>query len=167
MLKQYTLRMPGAVFGGEDSLDKLTNLVEDSAKVAVFTDKGIEATGLAALVTAKIEQAGKEYVVFDELPAEPSYQQAQAVIDAFKASGADFIVAVGGGSVMDIAKLASLLKTNEYGVKELLDAPLRAHKCVPTLMIPHYRRHRCRGHPPTPSWLCRKRKSRSVLSTRK
>ena len=93
MLKQYTLRMPGAVFGGEDSLDKLTNLVEDSAKVAVFTDKGIEATGLAALVTAKIEQAGKEYVVFDELPAEPSYQQAQAVIDAFKASGADFIVA--------------------------------------------------------------------------
>lgn len=74
--------------------------------------------------------------MFDELPAEPSYQQAQAVIDAFKASGADFIVAVGGGSVMDIAKLASLLKTNEYGVKELLDAPLRAHKCVPTLMIP-------------------------------
>ena len=41
MLKQYTLRMPGAVFGGEDSLDKLTNLVEDSAKVAVFTDKGM------------------------------------------------------------------------------------------------------------------------------
>ena len=111
-----------------------------------FTDKGIEATGLAALVTAKIEQAGKEYVVFDELPAEPSYQQAQAVIDAFKASGADFIVAVGGGSVMDIAKLASLLKTNEYGVKELLDAPLRAHKCVPTLMIP-LPQHRCRGHP--------------------
>ena len=136
MLKQYTLRMPGAVFGGENSLDNLTNLVKDTAKVAVFTDKGIEATGLADLVTAKIGQAGKEYVVFDELPAEPSYQQAQAAIDAFKASGADFIVAVGGGSVMDIAKLASLLKTDEYGVKELLDTPLRAHKCVPTLMIP-------------------------------
>lgn len=132
MLKQYTLRMPGAVFGGENSLDNLTNLVKDTAKVAVFTDKGIEATGLADLVTAKIGQAGKEYVVFDELPAEPSYQQAQAAIDAFKASGADFIVAVGGGSVMDIAKLASLLKTDEYGVKELLDTPLRAHKCVPT-----------------------------------
>ena len=68
MLKQYTLRMPGAVFGGEDSLDKLTNLVEDSAKVAVFTDKGIEATGLAALVTAKIEQAGKEYVCSTSCP---------------------------------------------------------------------------------------------------
>ena len=46
MLKQYTLRMPGAVFGGENSLDNLTNLVKDTAKVAVFTDKGIEATGL-------------------------------------------------------------------------------------------------------------------------
>ena len=51
MLKQYTLRMPGAVFGGENSLDNLTNLVKDTAKVAVFTDKGIEATGLADLVT--------------------------------------------------------------------------------------------------------------------
>ena len=116
MLKQYTLRMPGAVFGGENSLDNLTNLVKDTAKVAVFTDKGIEATGLADLVTAKIGQAGKEYVVFDELPAEPSYQQAQAAIDAFKASGADFIVAVGGGSVMDIAKLASLLKTTPNAI---------------------------------------------------
>ena len=57
MLKQYTLRMPGAVFGGENSLDNLTNLVKDTAKVAVFTDKGIEATGLADLVTAKIGQA--------------------------------------------------------------------------------------------------------------
>ena len=57
MLKQYTLRMPGAVFGGENSLDNLTNLVKDTAKVAVFTDKGIEATGLADLVTAKIGPA--------------------------------------------------------------------------------------------------------------
>ena len=54
MLKQYTLRMPGAVFGGENSLDNLTNLVKDTAKVAVFTDKGIEATGLADLVLSLI-----------------------------------------------------------------------------------------------------------------
>lgn len=46
------------------------------------------------------------------------------------------IVACGGGSVMDAAKLASVLVTDEYGVKELLDDPGRAKKCVPVIMIP-------------------------------
>ena len=50
----------------------------------------------------------------------------QKLVDEFKASGADMIVACGGGSVMDAAKLASILVTDEYGVKELLDDPGRA-----------------------------------------
>lgn len=136
MLKQYTLRMPGAVFGGEDSLDNLTNLVKDSAKVAVFTDKGIEATGLAALVTAKIAP-GRQGVRRVRRAARRAFLPAGTGRHRPSRHRApDFLVAVGGGSVMDIAKLASLLKTDEYGVKELLDTPLRAHKCVPTLMIP-------------------------------
>ena len=103
--------------------------------------------------------------MFDELPAEPSYQQAQAAIDAFKASGADFIVAVGGGSVMDIAKLASLLKTNEYGVKELLDPAAGTQVCS-DLMIPTTAGTGAEATP-TPSWRCRKGKSRSASSIRK
>ena len=60
----------------------------------------------------------------------------QKLVDQFKASGADMIVACGGGSVMDAAKLASILVTDEYGVKELLDDPGRAGKCVPIILIP-------------------------------
>lgn len=37
---------------------------------------------------------------------------------------------------MDTAKLASILMTDEYGVRELLDTPGRTKKCIPTLMIP-------------------------------
>ena len=60
----------------------------------------------------------------------------QKLVDQFKVSGAQMIVACGGGSVMDAAKLASVLVTDEYGVKELLDDPGRAKKCVPILLIP-------------------------------
>ena len=136
MLTQYTLQMPKLTCGGENTLEKIPEIVKDAAKVAVFTDKGIEGTGLLELPLAQLKKAGKEYVVFDELPPEPTYAQAQKEVDAFKASGADFILAIGGGSVMDTAKLASILRTDEYGIKELLETPGRAKKCVKTLMIP-------------------------------
>ena len=58
------------------------------------------------------------------------------MVDEFKENGADMIIACGGGSVIDAAKLASILVTDEYGVKELLDEPGRAKKCVPILLIP-------------------------------
>ena len=60
----------------------------------------------------------------------------QKLVDEFKVSGADLIVACGGGSVMDAAKLASVLVTDAYGVKELLDNHGMAQKCVPIVLIP-------------------------------
>ena len=136
MLKQYSLQMPKLVYCGEDTLSKISELIPKGTKTAVFTDKGIGQTGLLDMVLTEVKKAGVEYSVFDELPPEPTYTQAQKLVDEFVASGADFIIAVGGGSVMDTAKLASILKTDEYGIKELLDDPKRAKKCVKTLMIP-------------------------------
>lgn len=87
-------------------------------KVAVFTDKGILATGLVEHPLARLKEAGVAVEVISDLPPEPTYEQVQKLVDAFRASGADFIVAVGGGSVMDTAKLASLLATEHYTVKD-------------------------------------------------
>ncbi len=58
------------------------------------------------------------------------------MIDTFKKEAADLVIAIGGGSVMDVAKLASILATDGYTVKDLLDDPLLAKKQVPSLMIP-------------------------------
>lgn len=62
-------------------------------------------------------------------------------------------MAVGGGSVQDTAKLASILMTDEYGIKELLDEPGRAKKCIKTLMIPTTAGTGSEATP-TPSWPC-------------
>ncbi len=137
MLTSYNLKMPGAVYSGENALDQITGLIGDEVKqIAVFTDQGIAGAGLLELPLERIRKTGKKTVIFDDLAAEPTYEEAQAAADRFKSSGADFIVAVGGGSVMDAAKLASVLATDAYGVKELLDNPGLAEKSVRTLMIP-------------------------------
>jgi len=134
----YNLKMPHAVYGGENSIDNITTILKNNEvkRAAMFTDKGIHASGLFDLPEAAVKAAGADYYVLDEIPPEPSYTAVQNIVDQFKASGADMIIASGGGSVLDAAKLASVLVTDEYGVKELLDEPGRAKKCVPTILIP-------------------------------
>lgn len=136
MLVDYSLKMPKNIFSGEHGLENIEHLVKDAKKIVIFTDKGILGANLLEIPIQILDSLGKDYEILSDIPAEPDYHQAQHMVDAFKATGADFIIAVGGGSVMDVAKLASILATDEYTVKDLLDNPLLAKKQVPSLMIP-------------------------------
>lgn len=137
MLNQYDLKMPGSVLSGKNALDKIQEILSGQAeKVAVFTDKGVREAGVLEIPLSRIKAAVSDIVILDGLPTEPSYVQAQQIIEEFKRTKADFIVAVGGGSVMDIAKLASVLATDQYTVKDLLEDPSAAKKHIKTLMIP-------------------------------
>lgn len=136
MLTDYILQMPRTVYSGEHALENIPKILKDVKKVAIFSDQGILLAGLLDYPQSLIKEASVEAVVIDDLPAESTCDQAQEIINRFKASGADFIVAIGGGSVMDIAKLASILATDEYEVRDLLDNPSLATKSVKTLMIP-------------------------------
>ncbi|MGM0901239.1 MAG: iron-containing alcohol dehydrogenase [Bacillota bacterium] len=137
MLNQYNLKMPTNVFAGADAMQNLDTIIKDGVtKITIFTDKGIFNLGLLDEVISMIEKNNIEYEILSDIPTEPSYIEAQEVIDHFKALNSDFIIGVGGGSVMDIAKLASVLSTDDYTVKDLLENPLLAKKQVSSLMIP-------------------------------
>ena len=138
MTKGYSLLMPKSVYAGEEAPAKITEILkrEGAAKAALFTDKSIVSLGLAAPVEAAIREAGTACVVFDDLASEPTVYQADEVIRRFMECGADFIVAVGGGSVMDVAKLCSVLAHSSYTVFDLLETPGAARKSVRSLMIP-------------------------------
>lgn len=138
MLTQYQLKMPRAVYCGADLLSRITDILRETGakKVIVLTDKGIEAAGLLALVEDAVSSSGAAYTVLDEIEAEPTYMAVQAVIDQCRQIGADLVLACGGGSVMDTAKLASVLMTDDYDIKDLLDAPGKARKCIPSILVP-------------------------------
>ena len=136
MLTDYILQIPQTVYGGLHALENIPKVIQGTKKAAVFTDPGIRGAGLLDCPLSLIRNAGTDTVIFDDLPAEPTCDQAQDIIDRFRASNADFIVAIGGGSVMDIAKLASITAGSPWGVRDLLEDPLRGSKQVRTLMIP-------------------------------
>lgn len=137
MLEEYQLKMPGAVYVGSNALQNIKKVLGNQIKrVALFSDKGVENSGLLNKVKIILSEMGVETVIFNNLQAEPTCDQAQDAAMRFKESGAEYIIAVGGGSVMDCAKLASVLSAGEYEVRSLLKDPGLARKGIPTLMIP-------------------------------
>lgn len=132
----YACKTPRAVYAGSGALNQLPALLGGAKEVAVFSDRGVEQSGVLALPLKLLEDAGIRYTLLTGLPPEPTYQQAQATVDAFRAAGAQAIVAVGGGSVMDIAKLCSILASGESTVADLLANPAIGKKTVRSIMIP-------------------------------
>lgn len=132
----YVCRSPKAAYGGQGALEKLPDLVQGAGRAVVFSDKGIEKSGILAAPLQLLETAGVPYTLLTELPAEPTYQQAQQVVEQFRQARGDVIVAIGGGSVMDIAKLCSILTDEALTVKALLEDPSRGRKGVRSIMIP-------------------------------
>lgn len=106
MLTNYNLKMPHAVYGGENAMENIAGIIHSLGvrKVAMFTDKGLRNLGLFSMAENEVKTSGVEYYVLDNLPPEPSYMAVQKIVDQFKESGADLIVACGGGSVMDGSK---------------------------------------------------------------
>ena len=62
MLTTYNLKMPHAVYGGENAMDNITTILKTNGvkRVAMFTDKGIEGAGLFALPEDAVKAAGAE-----------------------------------------------------------------------------------------------------------
>lgn len=138
MLSKYSLRLPKVVYGGESPTDELAVALrrEGARSVVVFTDAALHRLGLVSPVLEAVESAGATCQIVDDIPAEPTYSQVQSVVDQVRGVSADAIVAVGGGSVMDAAKLAAVCATDAYTVHDLLADPTRATKQLTTFMVP-------------------------------
>lgn len=135
----YNLKIPSNITAGAGCLahgeDILTG--EQAKKVLVCTDKGIEGSGLTKGLMDILQGHPEIHVqVLDSLATEPSYLDVQAALDSLGGFHPDMIIAMGGGSVMDAAKLFSVLVGADYTVRDLLEAPGKARKQVKTVMIP-------------------------------
>ena len=81
-------------------------------KAFVCSDPDLVKFGVSAKVTDLLEKAGIPYDLFSEIKPNPSIENVQSGVAAFKASGANGIVAIGGGSSMDTAKAIGIIAEN-------------------------------------------------------
>lgn len=107
-------------------------------KALFVTDKDLIRFGVAEKIEQVLRKAGIPYEIFSDLKANPTIANVQSGVAAFKASGADFIIALGGGSSIDTAKAVGIIVNNpEFGdVRSLEGTAPTKHRAVPTFAIP-------------------------------
>lgn len=107
-------------------------------KAFVCSDPDLIKFGVTKKVTALLEEAGISYELYSDIKPNPTIENVQSGVEAFKASGADFIIAIGGGSSMDTAKAVGIIITNpEFeDVRSLEGVAPTKNPCVPIIAVP-------------------------------
>ena len=107
-------------------------------KAFVATDPDLIKFGVSAKVTDLLDKEGIPYTVYSDIKANPTIENVQHGVNAFKESGADCIVAIGGGSSMDTAKAIGIIITNpEFAdVRSLEGVALTKNPCTPIIAVP-------------------------------
>lgn len=107
-------------------------------KALIVTDAQLVACGVVEKVTAKLDAAGLEYQVFDRVVPNPTIAVVQRGLATFNASGADYLIAIGGGSPQDTCKAIGIISANpEFEDVRSLEGVAPTHSpSVPILAIP-------------------------------
>ena len=107
-------------------------------KAFVCSDPDLLKFGVTKKVTDVLENAGIPYEIYSQIKANPTIENVQTGVAAFKKSGADCIVAIGGGSSMDTAKAIGIIIANpEFAdVRSLEGVAPTKNKCVPIIAVP-------------------------------
>ncbi len=107
-------------------------------KALIVTDKDLVKFGVVKKVTDLLDSAELAYDVYDEVKANPTVAIVKKGVEEFKASGADYLIAIGGGSPIDTAKAIGIIINNpEYADVVSLEgvAPTK-NPCVPLIAVP-------------------------------
>lgn len=127
-------------YHGKGAIQEIATEVKDRGfeKCFVCSDPDLLKFGVTKKVTDVLENAGIAYEIYSQIKANPTIENVQTGVEAFKKSGADCIVAIGGGSSMDTAKAIGIIIANpEFAdVRSLEGVAPTKNKCVPIIAVP-------------------------------
>ncbi|MGI6725685.1 MAG: iron-containing alcohol dehydrogenase [Christensenellales bacterium] len=139
MFQTISFTTPNILFGLNVSEQVGAEAVKLGAKRAmILTGANVLKAGLVDSVLASLKKAGVEteqYIV-ERTSVEPTTDNAEQAANAVRTSQADCVIAVGGGSVLDVAKLAAALQTNPLKVRDYFGKEKVPNRGIPTILVP-------------------------------
>ena len=123
---------------GVGSVETLPDEVKrvKGSRVLVVTDPGIKSAGVMDHVTSVLTRSKVDFSVFAEVEPDPKIEVALAAAEAAKAFRPDLIVGLGGGSSLDISKVASVLMANAGPIDKYFGMEMVPQAGVPLILIP-------------------------------
>ncbi|WP_199458685.1 iron-containing alcohol dehydrogenase [Vibrio owensii] len=118
----YVLPLPKpTLFSGPGSIHELTEAIADLGfkKLLLVTDEGLVKIGMAEQVAESARTRGLDVALYAEVKPDPTYDQVEGGLNVYLESGCDAILALGGGSAMDCAKVIAARVTNKKSIKRL------------------------------------------------
>jgi alcohol dehydrogenase class IV len=138
MPRLLDFRMSGRLLFGAGALAQLPTAVKSlgATRALIVTDPGLVKAGLHQRVVQVLDAAGVAHATYDQVEPDPRIAIATACLAALRASGADVLIGLGGGSALDIAKVAAVLATNGGEVKPLIGVDQVPKAGLPVIAIP-------------------------------
>lgn len=137
-MNEFTFSIPQDIIFGKGSLAKLPTLLAKTKSDSIFIISGpnLSKLGVVKKVTDIAEASGIKCSVFTDVEANPSIETVNKATKAYNESGATSIIALGGGSPMDVAKAVGILATFGGNIAEYEGAHKVPGKIVPIIAIP-------------------------------
>ena len=130
----------GMSFHGHGAIGEIPGIVASKGfkKAFVASDPDLVKFGVTSKVTDLLAKNGIEFVVYSNIKPNPTIQNVQEGVDAYKASGADFMITIGGGSSMDTGKGIGIIVNNPeyYDVRSLEGVAPTKKRTVFTIAVP-------------------------------
>lgn len=127
-------------YHGKGAIKEIANEITARGfkKAFVCSDPDLIKFNVTSKVLAVLDKAGIPYEVYSNIKPNPTIQNVQTGVETFKKSGADCIVAVGGGSSIDTSKAIGIIVNNpEFAdVRSLEGVAPTKNKCVPIIAVP-------------------------------
>ena len=107
-------------------------------KAFICSDPDLLKFGVTKKVTDVLDKAGLDYEIYSDIKANPTIENCQHGVESFKASGADYLIAIGGGSSMDTSKAIGIVVANpEFSdIRSLEGVAPTKNKAVPIFAVP-------------------------------
>lgn len=138
----YALEMPKKTYFGVRAVEKVREAVKDLnvSNALIITDKGVINTGLVDALIKELSSTTVKTSIFDEAEPEPTVKSIEKAVKYLKEiKDVNFIIAVGGGSVMDTAKCANVVAMNGGSILDYeddIENPRPIRKLLPLIAVP-------------------------------
>lgn len=117
---------------------KISSLAEwvKGKRILLLSDAGVKNSGCLDSIAAMCKSVASDVTEFYDTPTEPSEDQATEIANHFRPVAIDVVVAIGGGSVLDMAKILSVLVGSDSTVQELFDGKFPKNRATRLYMVP-------------------------------